>query len=75
MGCTETVMSIQNVLLNSVGDRTILVRSDEDLTLSEVESAKLVHSGGRRIARRYGDNLSESNESEEQIHSSGSHLV
>jgi len=64
MRCTETVVSVQNVLLNGVEDRTILVRSDGDLTLGGVES-QLVHSGerargrgrGRRVARRFGKNL------------------
>jgi len=64
MRCTETVVSIQNVLLNGVEDRTILVRNDGDLTLGGVES-QLVHSGdrargrgrGRRIARRFDENL------------------
>jgi len=81
MGCTETVVSIQNVLLNGGGDRTILVRSDEDLTLGGVES-QLVHSERRThssergsIAKRFGENLRESDESEEQVRDGGSHLV
>ena len=67
-------LSIQNDLFNSVGDRTILVRSDEDLTLGGVES-ELVHGGGRRIARGCGENLREGSESGGQLHGSGSHLV
>jgi len=74
MRCTETVVSVQNVLFDGVEDRTILVRSDGDLTLGRVES-KLVYGGGRRMARRCGEDLRESNESEEQIHGGGSHLV
>ena len=74
MGCTETVVSIENVLFNGVGDWTILVRGDEDLALDGVES-ELVHGGGRRMARRCGDDLRESNESEEKVCDGGSHLV
>jgi len=77
MRCTETVVSVQNVLLNGVEDRAALVRSDGDLDLGGVKS-ELVRGGGRRMGRRCGENLRESNESEEQIHggkSGGSHLV
>jgi len=76
MRCTEIVVSIQNVI-NDVEDRATLVRSDGDLTLGGVDS-ELVHGGGRRMGRRCGKNLRESNESEEQIHgaeSCESHLV
>jgi len=96
MGCTETVVSIQNVLLNCIGDRTILVRNDGELTLGGVESQLVngdgrahsgdvvrgrVHSGerargrgrGRRITNRFGENLRESDESEEQVRDGGSH--
>ena len=76
MGCTEIVVSIQNII-NGVEDRAALARSDGDLALGGVES-ELVHGGGRRIGRRCGENPRESNESEEQVHgakSRGSHLV
>ena len=76
MGCTEIVMSIQNVI-NGVEDRATLVRNNGDLALGGVES-ELVHGDGRRMGRRCGENPRESNESEEQVHgteSGGSHLV
>ena len=84
MGCTEAVVSIQNVLLNGVDDRTILVINDGDLILGGIES-QLVHGNershsgdtvrgrGRRIANRFGENVRESDESEEQVHDGGSH--
>ena len=59
--------------------RSVMVRSDEDLTLDGVES-ELAHGGVRIIADRYrcGENLRESNESKEQIYGAEygeSHLV
>ena len=95
MGCTEAVVSIQDVLLNGFGDRTILVSSDEDLILVGVES-QLVHiderahssdtvsgrvrsseraRGRGSIVKRFGENVRESDESEEQVRDGGSHLV
>ena len=94
MGCTEAVVPIQDVLLNGVGDRTILIINDGELILGGVES-QLVHSDerahsgdavsgrvhsserargrGRGIANRFGENLRESDESEEQVRDGGSH--
>ena len=76
MQCTEIIVSVQNVI-NDVEVRAALARSDGDLALGGVGS-ELVHGDGRRMGRRCGESLRESNESEEQVHgaeSGKSHLV